>query len=424
MKNQYFADRRDLLKYDLVLELAAALPQLRQLTLVPMLTPNDTGTDGRLTSYARGPFREDVFAFLRECLASGRRDIRELRRLFDNRPFQYLPYGDGALFSGDRGAYFAGVPDAALQSALIFFDPDNGLEPAGGAERRHLRYAELGAIMDRADDHSVAVIVQFLPREQRSATFKRVGERLAEALPDHVFVAVHDSNLALVLVLRREHMRDVLQWLPNYASVRGLTTWPTGAVNVQPFQLDRPHFGYGSNMCDPWLRRHAPSAVARGRGILAQHRLTFEKESGDGSAKSTIAWSDGSSVHGVLFDIAPPDLPLLNTKEGGYVVRKVVVESAGADVPAWTYVAAPVRTSLRPFEWYVALIVAGADHHGVPKDYSRPIADTPTTPDSDRERAEEAERCIEALLVPESKSARSEHGQEGPGEAVPDRPQV
>ena len=52
-----------------------------------------------------GASREDVFAFLRECLASERRDIRELRRLFRDRPFQYLPYEDDALFSGNRGAY-------------------------------------------------------------------------------------------------------------------------------------------------------------------------------------------------------------------------------------------------------------------------------------------------------------------------------
>jgi hypothetical protein len=276
---------RVVVKYDLVLELIAALPQLRQLTLVPMLTADDGGTNGRLTSYERGAFRDDVFTFLRECLASGRRDIRELRRLFSDRPFQFAPYADDAFFTGDRDDYFAGVPGVALQSALVFFDPDNGLEPAGGPARRHLRYAELAAVMSRANTDSVAVIVQFLPHEQRATTFERIREELHEVLPNHVFVAVYEASLAFVVVVRRDHMRDLLQWLPTYVSARRFTTSPTGAASVQAFQLDRPHFGYGSNMCDPWLRRQAPSAIGRGRGLLVQHRLTFEKESGDGISK-------------------------------------------------------------------------------------------------------------------------------------------
>ena len=37
MKHQYFADRRDLFKYDLLLDILAAVPSLERLTFVPML---------------------------------------------------------------------------------------------------------------------------------------------------------------------------------------------------------------------------------------------------------------------------------------------------------------------------------------------------------------------------------------------------
>jgi hypothetical protein len=57
MKNQYFADRRHLFKYDLLLDVLADVPALaRRLTYVPMLTPDDPGVrwPGRRLSRAGG----------------------------------------------------------------------------------------------------------------------------------------------------------------------------------------------------------------------------------------------------------------------------------------------------------------------------------------------------------------------------------
>lgn len=44
MKDQFFADQRDFLKYDLLLEILQKTPSLARLTFVPMLTPDD-GSD-------------------------------------------------------------------------------------------------------------------------------------------------------------------------------------------------------------------------------------------------------------------------------------------------------------------------------------------------------------------------------------------
>lgn len=63
MKNQFFADRRDFFKYDLLLELLEG-GQLSGLTLVPMLTPDDGGPDGRFTRYRCGNRRAGLYKFL------------------------------------------------------------------------------------------------------------------------------------------------------------------------------------------------------------------------------------------------------------------------------------------------------------------------------------------------------------------------
>jgi hypothetical protein len=46
MKHQFFGDRRDLFKYDLLLDVLRGMPALARLTLIPMLTPDDGSGHG------------------------------------------------------------------------------------------------------------------------------------------------------------------------------------------------------------------------------------------------------------------------------------------------------------------------------------------------------------------------------------------
>lgn len=50
MKNQYFGDKRDYFKYDVLERLAADVPEIQQLTCVWMLTPPDTTGQGKVPS--------------------------------------------------------------------------------------------------------------------------------------------------------------------------------------------------------------------------------------------------------------------------------------------------------------------------------------------------------------------------------------
>jgi hypothetical protein len=63
--------------------------------------------------------------------------------------------------------YFASVPDAYLTDAIVFVDPDTGLmlDP-GRPSPHHLSYAELGDILSRMSDTSVAVFYQHSWRER------------------------------------------------------------------------------------------------------------------------------------------------------------------------------------------------------------------------------------------------------------------
>jgi hypothetical protein len=210
VKNQYFGDRNDLFKYELLLDLAASLPQPR-LTLVPMLTPNDGSREGNVTGYVCGERRRILFNALRAAVGSGERDIRRLRDVLPNCGVQFFPYRDAEYFDErTREDYFHSIPTDSIACAVVFFDPDIGLQTGtGGYMRRtgvdkYLMYSELVSVAARATDDGVLVVYQHL---QKEATKRGgdVGGRLRD-LTSHLDTpyvwAVQWADLAFLVAVR------------------------------------------------------------------------------------------------------------------------------------------------------------------------------------------------------------------------------
>lgn len=162
------------------------------------------------------------------------------------------------------------------------------------------------------------------------------------------------------------------------------------------------YFAYGSNMLAERLHRRCSSARLVGQAQLPGHRLSFSKIGRDGSGKATLAASEGPGFHvcGVVFELARDDLIALDRIEGrgrGYERIDGIEVIAGAErqpVCVTTYFAQAghVDDTLVPFDWYLALVVRGARHAGLPSAYCRQLAATPAQmdPDPDRETRREA----------------------------------
>lgn len=228
MKNQFFADRRDFFKYDLLLELLEGVELTGGITLVPMLTPNDGGPDGTLTRYPRGNRRAGLYEFLRVCLSRERRDILELRSFFGNLPWPYRPYRDNEYFEHEaRHEYFGAIPDSALRGALVFVDPDNGLEVASmrpGNGHKYIRWCEMRELTRRMDSSCVSVVYQHLPREKRIAFFSRMGDRFRDELGVADVVCASDNEIAFFVVAqdasRAKLTRDLLRAYAHRVGLR------------------------------------------------------------------------------------------------------------------------------------------------------------------------------------------------------------
>jgi len=147
------------------------------------------------------------------------------------------------------------------------------------------------------------------------------------------------------------------------------------------------YFAYGSNMSTPRLVSRVASARAVAVAHLPAHALQFHKRGRDGSAKCDAAFTGSASdgVHGVVFEIAVSEKPLLDEKEGlgdGYDEKVVMVkDAAGECYRALTYYATHIDASLRPFHWYKEHVLRGALEHGLLDEYIAAIHAIESIPD-------------------------------------------
>ena len=154
------------------------------------------------------------------------------------------------------------------------------------------------------------------------------------------------------------------------------------------------YFAYGSNMLKERLcdERRCPRAVKLGTAFLPNYTLQFSKRSVDNSGKATIARSNGSVVHGVVYQVPFEELAQLDKAAGagnGYdrLNSIAVVEAATSAVwIARTYIAHPIDASLQPYDWYLALVIAGAVQNELPREYIDEIRRTGSIPDPDQNR--------------------------------------
>jgi gamma-glutamylcyclotransferase len=151
------------------------------------------------------------------------------------------------------------------------------------------------------------------------------------------------------------------------------------------------YFAYGSNMLTSRLQARCPSARGGRVATADNHSLSFFKRGRDGSGKGTLVPDTrvGQRVVGVVFELDERELSQLDHFEGagaGYdrVQRfRVRTETGSGGLDAFTYIAGEgyLDPGLKPFDWYLSLVVAGAREYALPEDYVAVIARTPTVAD-------------------------------------------
>ncbi|AWU98076.1 hypothetical protein [Azospirillum ramasamyi] len=159
-------DQHDDTKFGVVVGLLDALPWLRGLTYVAMMT--EPYAFGRQAPW--DATWEDV---RRQRLQAERPDLGGYAEFWTRRGTPYHPFrtaaGDGYFTNAGRSAYFAAVPTEDLADTLVLIDPDTGLsaKPARGKECLYVLPSEIAELARRATGRSVLLTFQYPNRDRR-----------------------------------------------------------------------------------------------------------------------------------------------------------------------------------------------------------------------------------------------------------------
>jgi len=207
MKNQYFGDINDYRKYALLRTLCGC--DIR-LSVCWMLTPDDTGPDGRRTKYLEQPtrwrrFDPELFDSLRKAVPNNRRVAwAEEMGILRSTCFYSRLLSDS---KEQRGQWFKDFLCCAHHSELVFFDPDNGLDvpsrPYGGRDSsKYLYRKELKDTWNAG--HSV-LLYQHFPFKKREDFVREVAANLRARISLAEVVAFRTPFVVFFLLARPEH---------------------------------------------------------------------------------------------------------------------------------------------------------------------------------------------------------------------------
>lgn len=122
------------------------------------------------------------------------------------------------------------------------------------------------------------------------------------------------------------------------------------------------------------LAARCPGARPIGVARADNFSIGFSKRAKDGSGKAML--DEGAShAPGVLFDVPMNERSVLDRAEGPgyrrYDAFEVTLAADGVRIRASTYLASPdaIDRSLQPYDWYHALVLAGARQHALPQSH-------------------------------------------------------
>jgi gamma-glutamylcyclotransferase len=162
------------------------------------------------------------------------------------------------------------------------------------------------------------------------------------------------------------------------------------------------YLAYGSNMLYERLHDRVRAWNPTPCGLQG-YRMLFNKRSTDQSGKCNLVFTGHPSdvVYGVLYDVSSDDVARLDSYEGvgaGYMRKTCRFPLDGIEQEAFFYVADTGHTDddLLPYQWYLDLVVAGAEQNGLPPEYISALRSAKCAPDPQPHRKTRSE-ALDAL---------------------------
>jgi hypothetical protein len=214
VKDQYFGDENDYLKYGLLRSLGMASGL--GLGICWLRTADDRGRDGKFREYLNDPSRYrrhdpqlfDALSRLADPTTPRSVLYAEEWDLLPNATFHHRVLADS---TSDRRTYFAEAWSRLASSPLLFLDPDNGIEVQSTAygRSRSSKYVYWRELEEASQMGHSLIIYQHFPHEPREAFIERTASALCTRLSAALVASFRTPRVVFFLAARDEHAQQL-----------------------------------------------------------------------------------------------------------------------------------------------------------------------------------------------------------------------
>jgi hypothetical protein len=228
VNRKHFGDLRDLFKFDLVRHIMKSMPGLTSFTFIPMLTEINAKTvpDSRtkkdmekaVKAGKAGSQNSNLLQHVSRLqeINNDLEYVQSLHSYFTNENILMDILHPHTFTHFERERYFQSIFANFPKKALIFLDPDIGLEESK-PDQRHLLFDEVKMIYDHLDVNSILLIYQHFPRKVHENYIRQRCSQLSE-LTGSLPLTITDNEIIFFVCTKSPGMRESLELvLEKYA---------------------------------------------------------------------------------------------------------------------------------------------------------------------------------------------------------------
>jgi hypothetical protein len=184
---KYFGDSRDYFKYDLITHVLSDA-QVSNYAFVPMLTSHRDDGEGNKTPNHIGGKSENLLSFIENCQS---KDLKNWEAWLKPHVKSYItvePVNDVFFEDSARNKYWKAFKETiASENALVFVDPDTGLETGSPSylnkmgREKYVLNGEFRYLHNVLDSSSVLMLYQHLPNNKHKHE-EAVNKKISQAI--------------------------------------------------------------------------------------------------------------------------------------------------------------------------------------------------------------------------------------------------
>jgi len=210
MNPQFFGDRHDLFKYDLIFTIMDRMKnEISSFTFIPMLTKNHPPKNNDIAGTGNQELRLVFNTLFGDGAAQGY--FEGIHQYFTSAGIRTTVFIKPVFSHSHRKEYFDFVRAQLPMNSLIFLDPDTGLKEKG-ATVKHLRYSELRNLFTELDDNSILMIYQHHNR------YRTKNQNFSEAVSKKVFeeigvrpACIDDNSIMFLFLTKNIPLKEKLE---------------------------------------------------------------------------------------------------------------------------------------------------------------------------------------------------------------------